>query len=152
MIGSPVLIVGSSSDPSQPEVIVAGRQSSSARNQSVAPFVFAKSGAATVAALPERQVNSYDVPLRVRKVVLTAGTAPAGSALVVDVKINGTSVFNAAGDRASIAAGAQVGSAVPTKTDLDAISVKPGQYVTAEVTAVGSGTAGSDLRVAVHLG
>jgi len=131
---------------------VAGRQSSSARNQSVAPFIFSKSGAASAAALPERQYNSYDVPLRIRKIALSAGTAPAGSALKVDVKINGTTVFAASGDRAAIAASQNTGTAVPTKTDLDAITVKPGQYVTAEITDVGSSTAGSDVRVVVHLG
>lgn len=109
---------------------------------------FEKAGAVTVAALPKRYYNDTNVPLRVRKVELSAGTAPTGAALVVDVKINGTSVFAAAGDRAKINASASTGSGVPNKTG-DAIEVLPGQYVTAEVTQIGSTVAGSDLAVRV---
>jgi hypothetical protein len=136
------------------EATVAGRQSSSLRNRiaKLVPVVFSKAGAQTAVALPERHYNDGNTPLKVQKVVANLGTAPAGSAFVVDVKISGTSVFAVAGDRLSIAAGSNTGQAVPTKTDLDAISVKPGQYLTVEVTAVGSGTAGSDLRVQVYLG
>lgn len=131
---------------------MAGRQSLSARTRNSAPIVLTKSGAVAAAVLPDRAYNPYDVGLRIRKVHLSVGTAPTGAALVVDVKINGTSVFTAANKRASIAASQFAGSAVPDKTDLDAITVKPGQYVTAEVTQIGSTVAGSDLRVTVILG
>lgn len=141
-------------DSSTPEAVMAGRQSTSFRNTvaKVAPVVFSKAGAQTAVALPERHYNHGNTPLRVQKVHVALGTAPAGSAFVVDVKVSGTSVFTGAAARASVAAGSNAGFAVPDKPDRDAVSVKPGQYLTVEVTQVGSGTAGSDLRVQVELG
>lgn len=134
---------------------MAGRQSSSFVNDVaraggvVAHFV--KSGAVAAAALPARWYNDANVALEVRNVVLAVGTAPTGASLVVDVKINGTTVFAASGDRAKVLASAFTGEAPATKTG-DAIKVLPGQYVTVEVTQVGSSVAGSDLNVDVYFG
>ena len=131
---------------------MAGRQSSSLINDIAkaggVAASFAKAGAVTVAALPARWYNETDVPLRVRNVLLSVGTAPTGANLTVDVKINTVSVFAAAGDRAKVLASAFTGEAAPTKTD-GAIMVLPGQYVTAEVTVIGSSVAGSDLDIRV---
>lgn len=133
---------------------MAGRQSSSFRNTvgKVRPVVFTKLGAQTVAALLDRHYNSGNTPLRVGRVDIALGTAPTAASFVVDVKIDGTTVFTGASTRPTITATNFTGHATPDKTDLDAISVKPGQYVTVEVTQVGSSVAGSDLRVQVVLG
>jgi hypothetical protein len=130
---------------------VAGRQSYSARAQN-ANITLSKAGAQTVAALPEKVYNPYDVGLKIKKVHISLGTAPTGASFVVDVKINGTSVFTNASDRPTITATNFQGSSTTFKTDVDASTVKPGQYVTAEVTQVGSSVAGSDLRVTVLFG
>lgn len=111
---------------------------------------FAKVGAVAVAVLGERWYNNTAVPLRITDVVLSVGTAPTGAAMKVDVAINGTTIYAAAGDRASIAISGFKGNGVPTKTG-DAIVVRPGQYVTAEVTVVGSTVAGADLAAVVRL-
>lgn len=141
--------------PDPPEVIVAvsGRRSYSLQNSiaKVNPVQFERSGTVATGALPKRFVNGGQTPLVVQRVQTAVGTAPTGAALAVDVKINGTSVFNAAGDRASIAASQTRGEAVPTKTG-DDIVLKPGQHLTVEVTQVGSTVAGSDLSVQVTLG
>lgn len=132
---------------------MAGRQSSSARSLTLSPVVFTKLGAQTAVALTERHYNTTNANQRVQKVVAAVGTAPTGAALTVDCKINGTSVFAAAGDRASIAASAFVSTGgTPTKTDVDTAILKPGQYLTVEVAQIGSSVAGSDLRVQVQLG
>lgn len=133
---------------------VTGRLYSSAANDQLKsdPVRFEKPGAATVAAVGQRWYNHLNVPVEVLDVTVSAATAPTGSALTADVKINGTSVFAAAGDRASLGASQTRGDATrPTKTG-DAILVHPGQYLTAEYTAIGSGTAGSDTSVEVRLG
>jgi len=132
---------------------VTGRQTSSADNivGMSAPLVLVKSGAQTVAALPGRFYNDHGVPMVVKRVHASVGTAPTGAGLTVDVKINGTTVFTAAGDRATVAATTFAGSAVPTKSG-DAITLLPGQYLTAEVAQVGSTIAGSDLVVQITLG
>lgn len=131
-----------------------GRLSSSATNDQLKsdPVVFAKSGNATVAALPERWYNNFDVPVEVLDVRVHASTAPTGASLIADVKKNGTTVFAASGDRATLTATNNRGAAfVPTKTG-DAILVRPGDYLTAEFTQVGSTVAGADARVEVRLG
>lgn len=130
---------------------MAGRQSYSARAQN-ANATLSKAGTQTAAALAERVYNAYDVMLKVKKIHVALGTAPTGASFIVDIKINGTTIFAAAGDRPTVLVSTNAAVAVPTKTDLDAISVKPGQYLTAEVTQIGSGTAGADLRVTVLFG
>lgn len=131
---------------------MADRQTSSFKDQitgAVPIVLFAqKAGAATAAALPGRFYNATNRNLRVSKVHVSAGTAPAGSALTVDVKVGTDSVFAVAGDRAKIAAGQNAGEAPATATD---VTVAPGDYVAVEITGVGSGTAGSDVVVQVHL-
>ena len=131
---------------------MADRQTSSLKDQitgAVPVILFArKDGAATAAALPGRFYNATNRNLRVSKVHVSAGTAPAGSALTVDVKVGTDSVFKVTGDRAKIAAGQNAGEAPATADD---VTVAPGEYVAVEITGVGSGTAGSDVVVQVHL-
>lgn len=137
------------------EVTVAGRQSYSEHNTAakLVPLIFEKAGNATVAAFGGRKYNLGKTPLKIQRVHLSCVGAPVGSALTVDVLIDGTSVFAAAGDRVSVAAAntAQASVAVPTKTG-DAITVKPGQYVTVAATVIGTTTAATDVVVAVVLG
>jgi hypothetical protein len=141
--------------PANQEVHVAtGRLSTSVVNDlalvgAVLPR-FEVDGAVSVAAMPDVWVNDYNVPLTVTKVVARVGTAPVGAALVVNVLIDGVSVYAAAGDRVTIADAATSGENVPNKTG-EAIILRPGQALSASVTQVGSGTAGSDLALDVHL-
>jgi hypothetical protein len=130
-----------------------GRLSSSLVNDvaKTQPVSFRKEGTVSAAALSGRYYNNINVALQVTKVVASAVTAPTGAALVVDVKKNGTSVFAASGDRTSIAASTNRGEAEPTKTG-DDVLVKPGEYLTVEVTQVGSTVAGADLHVQIFLG
>ena len=135
--------------------VATGRRFSSDVNRSAlsggVTAEFEKAGAQTVAAFAKKWYNTSSVPLFVRKVVASIGTAPTGAGLVVDAKINGTSVFAAAGDRCTIAATKFTGSAVPTAVG-DLVRVNPGSYVEVNVTVVGSTVAGSDLAVTVLFG
>jgi hypothetical protein len=104
---------------------------------------FSKSGVLTtgtgVSRLP---IGAACTVVNVRAMV---NTAPAGSAITVDVNKNGTTLFTTQGNRPSIAAAANAsGAAVPDVTALAA-----GDYLTVDVDAIGSGTAGSDLTVIV---
>lgn len=64
-------------------------------------------------------------------------TAPSGSSITLSIKVNGTGV-----QALTINSGATDSSLVTTP-----INVNYGQYVTIEVTQVGSSIAGSDLNV-----
>jgi len=74
----------------------------------------------------------------------TAGTAPAGSAVIVDVNLNGVTIFTTQANRPTIAAGTNTDTATPDVTTWTA-----GSYLTVDVDQVGSTTAGSDLVVQV---
>lgn len=72
--------------------------------------------------------------LTISNVVARVGTAPSGSALVTTLKRNGVS-----NSIVTISSGASSAS------NATSISVSEGDYLTVDITAVGSSTAGSDL-------
>jgi hypothetical protein len=74
-------------------------------------------------------------------------TAPVGSTFIVDVNKNGTTVFTTQGNRPTIAIGANVSSNVAP----DVTAVAAGDQISFDIDQIGSGTAGSDLYVAVTL-
>ena len=76
----------------------------------------------------------------------SVGVPPAGSALVVDVNLNGASIFTAQGTRPMIAPGTYTVVAVPQQVDVAA-----GDYMTVDVDEVGSSAAGSDLVVQIRV-
>lgn len=80
----------------------------------------------------------------ISEVVVTVGSAPAGSSIVVDVLKNDVTIFTDPGDRPTILAGELEGSGVP---DVTAVAV--GDKFKVSVISVGSGTPGSDLVVQV---
>jgi hypothetical protein len=77
---------------------------------------------------------------------LTAGTAPTGASLIVDVNKNGTTIFTTQANRPTIAAGANSGG---PGTAPDVTSLAAGDYLTIDIDQVGSTVAGSDLVVSV---
>ena len=111
-------------------------------------FVHTISGAVTTGAGKATFTNDTGYDLWIFAVELEAGTAPTGAALIVDVNVDGTSIFTAAG-RPQIAAGATTGSAAPEDTvaGAEGARVAPGDAVTFDVDAVGSTVAGSDLTI-----
>jgi hypothetical protein len=79
------------------------------------------------------------------KVRIGVGTAPTGASVIVDVKKNGTTIFTTTGNRPAISAGGFSGvSGTP-----DTPSVTTNDYLTVDVSQVGSTVAGSDLTVQI---
>ena len=72
-------------------------------------------------------------------------TAPVGSTFIVDVNLNGTTIFTTQGNRPTIADGANVSTFVLP----DVVTVAPGDRLSYDIDQIGSGTAGSDLYVVV---
>ncbi len=86
------------------------------------------------------------VDFSIKNVTGRVGTAPAGAALIVDVRVNGTSIFNnVQADMVNIAAGAYQGTSATANS-----AVTAGDIITLEVEQVGSGTAGSDLTIVLN--
>ena len=74
------------------------------------------------------------------------GTAPTGASLIVDVHLNGTTIFTTQANRPTIAISAfDSGLATP-----DVQVAAAGQYFTVDVDQIGSTIAGSDLTVFIR--
>lgn len=92
-------------------------------------------------------VNPFARTLDILGVILTAGTAPTGSDLIMDANKNGVTIYTIQANRPRIAAGQTVGTlAVPAITTL-----APGERITFDIDAVGSGTPGSDITAEIVL-
>jgi hypothetical protein len=75
------------------------------------------------------------------------GTAPTGAAIVIDVNLNGTTIFTTQANRPTIAAGTNYSGLV---TNMNVTAVTAGQYLTVDIDSVGSTVAGGDLSVFVQ--
>lgn len=78
---------------------------------------------------------------------VAVGSPPVGSGLTVDVNRNGTTIFTTQANRPTIASGQY--------TDLsntpNVVNLLAGDYLTVDIDAVGSSSAGSDLTVIITL-
>lgn len=107
------------------------------------PFTIFCSGALTAAANKARVTSP--VTGTIVGVYISAITAPAGAAILVDVNKSGTTLFTTQANRPTIADGANDSVvAVP-----DVTSVAAGNVLTVDVDQIGSGTAGSNLTVSI---
>jgi len=104
-------------------------------------------GNQTPVASPLRIYNTSGITRTIAKVFVSVNTPPTGSALIVDVHKNGTTIFTNQANRPQIADGQYTGQS----TTIDVIDWAPGDYLTVEVDQVGSTTPGADLTVQVAL-
>lgn len=81
----------------------------------------------------------------IKKIVASVGTAPTGANLTFDIKVNGGSHGINAADLSITA-----GNYTVTDTSFDNAALADGDYLTLNVTGVGSTVAGSDLVVVVY--
>lgn len=81
-------------------------------------------------------------------VYISVGTEPIGDDLIVDVNVNGSSIFTSSGSEPTIPDGTNTsGLATPAVTTLS-----DSDYITVDVDQVGSTSPGSDLTVQILLG
>jgi len=89
--------------------------------------------------------NHFGRTLTIDVIYLDINTAPTGAAVIVDVNIDGTTIFTTQANRPQIAASAYAGSS----SDIDVTAWEDGSYLTIDVDQVGSTLPGSDLTVTV---
>jgi hypothetical protein len=111
----------------------------------VGQAVFTVEGAVALSTGTLRIYNCLGKTATISEVFLSAGTAPTGAALIVDVNLDGTTIFTTQSNRPQIAADANTGNT----TTIEVASWQDGHYLTMDVDQVGSGVAGSDLTVHV---
>ncbi len=111
----------------------------------VVPFCWSYSGVQEARA--GRMRLYLDADYEFSGLQLGAGTAPTGAPLVLDINVDGTTIFGIQSARPQVAAGAHAGSAgAPTVTDYES-----GSYLTVDVDEVGSGEPGGDLSLLLAL-
>jgi hypothetical protein len=91
-----------------------------------------------------RSYNRFGSTLTIQEVHLSVSAAVAGSAVIVDVHKNGTTIFSTQGNRPQIGVGNNTGSS----SSIDVTSFAHGDYLTVDVDQ-GSGT---DLAVVILVG
>lgn len=77
----------------------------------------------------------------------SVGTAPAGADILVDVNVNGTTVFSTQTNRPTISAGTNTGET----TTFNTTTIADGSYLTVDIDQVGSTTEGADLTVQIWM-
>ena len=90
-----------------------------------------------------RLYNRTGSTLTINEVFICVNTAPVGSAIIVDIHKNETTIFTNQAHRPQIAAGEYTGYT----TTIDVSSWANGDYLKVNVDAIGSGTPGSNLTV-----
>lgn len=112
-------------------------------NSTPASAVFSVAGNLAVGTGLARYYASDD--LTITNVIASVGTAPTGSAILVDVNKNGTTIFTTQANRPQIA----VSTFADTSSLPDVTSVLTGEYLTIDVDQRGSTIAGTDLVVQI---
>lgn len=113
------------------------------------PFVippFGVRGVVAVAVGGARFYNDSGRTLTILSVRTSVGTAPTGASLIVDININGTTIFTTQANRPTIAVSGFTSGKV---TNMDVTTIADGQYFTVDVDQVGSTVAGADLDVQI---
>jgi len=103
-------------------------------------------GALAVVGGTFRLYNDSGAAWTITSVRASVGTAPTGASVIVDVNVDGTTIFSTQANRPTIAAAANTSSTV---TNMNTTSVANGSYLTVDIDQVGSTVAGSDLSVQV---
>lgn len=98
----------------------------------------------TVAVGTMRLYNDTGSTITISTVRASVGTAPTGASLIVDVNLNGTTIFTTQSARPTITASSFTATGTPAVT-----AWTNGTYLTVDVDQVGSTIAGSDLTVTV---
>jgi hypothetical protein len=109
---------------------------------------FSSTGSVTVVTGVHRLYNNRSTAWTITGVRASVGTAPTGAPLIVDIKVNGTTIFTTQANRPTIAVGTMTSGYV---TNMELVSVATGAYVTVDVAQVGSTIPGSDLTVQIEV-
>ncbi|MEU8272606.1 hypothetical protein AB0B89_36335 [Sphaerisporangium sp. NPDC049002] len=109
-------------------------------------FVFSRAGTLAVSVGTFRLYNDTGETLTLKAVRTSVGVAPAGASVLVDINVDGATVFSTQSNRPAIAAGNFTSGAVRT---MNTISIADGSYFTVDVDAIGTTVAGSDLTVQI---
>ena len=107
-------------------------------------FVFTQAGVLAVGTGTTRLYLPFGI--EIIEVEAAVGTAPTGAAILVDVNVDGTTIFTTPSNRPTIA----VSTFVDPTTTIEDDTHTDGQYLTVDIDQVGSTITGSDLVVVIR--
>jgi hypothetical protein len=109
---------------------------------------FSSNGALAVEVGGHRLYNDTSTAWTILSVRASVGTSPTGSSLIVDVNVNGATIFTTQANRPTIAAASSTSGKI---TNMNVTTVASGAYLTIDVDQVGSTIPGTDLTVQVEV-
>jgi len=107
---------------------------------------YSYNGAISVMSGTMRLYNDTGAAWTIQGVRASVGTAPSGTSIIVDVNIDGTTIFTTQANRPTIVV---AGNSSGYVTNMNIMTVGTGSYLTVDIDQVGSTTAGSDLCVQI---
>lgn len=93
-----------------------------------------------------RWINRQGQTYRIVGVWVTAGIQPTGAAIIVDVNLNGTTIFTTQANRPTVPA-ASNGGAISATPNVTALA--PGDVLTVDIDQIGSTIAGGNISVGI---
>ena len=137
--------VAVSGTPTLGQVLMASSGSAAAWNN--IPVILSYSMPSTLA-IKTGAIRQYvEAPHTITAVRASVGTAPTGAAIIVDVLVNGTTIYAVPANRPTIAISGNTATGGAASTT----SLNAGDYLTVNVSQVGSTVAGADLSVTITL-
>jgi hypothetical protein len=109
---------------------------------------WSKSGTLTTSTGALKWYNRTGRTLTFDSVSLAVGTAPTGAAILVDVNVDGTTIYATQGNRPTIAIS---GTSSDNTTAPDTTTIADNHYLTVDVDQIGSTVAGADLTITVWM-
>lgn len=116
-------------------------------------FPYTYSGNLNIEDLTHRLYNDTDQPRIIKMVRASVGVAATGRGVVVDVKKNGSSIFDPTNPAAPVGSSAKVYIApnqnTGTSQPVSGTVWSVGEYLTVGITQIGSTFPGADLTISV---
>jgi hypothetical protein len=109
-------------------------------------FPFSRGGLLATGVGTSRLYNDTGSTLVIKSVRASAGAAPAGASVIVDINVDGTTIFSTQANRPTIAASGVTSGKV---TNMNTTNVADGSYFSVDIDQVGSTYPGADLTVQI---
>lgn len=109
---------------------------------------FYSSGLLMVETGTHRLYNDTPTSWTIVSVRASVATAPVGASIIIDININGTTIFTTQANRPAIAAGSNSSAKI---TNMNVTTIAVGGYLTVDVDQVGSTAPGADLTVQIEI-
>lgn len=111
-------------------------------------YAFSNTGTLSATGGTHRLYNDTGAAWTIQSVRASVGTVPTGASVIIDVNVNGTTIFTTQANRPTIAASTNTSGKV---TNMNVTTVVDGAYLTVDVDQTGSIVAGSDLSVQIEV-